>query len=235
MAGNNDKTRRQFLWREYDFAPWGKEGRALAGLLAKDNLLYRLRRLLEIRISRHEEDDFDHDFFLSVVRNAEKYPETFVGIEDLEECEHGIQWLFTCCQRFKRNYWRRKLRRIHKRYNFPRAQEILFGDMRIFDLGREAYLRSRNLLFVEDEVEMADYITHLRKTLDKAMRLLSKKQKKIMQMYYYESLKTPSIAKKVGMKATNVIMHIVRARKKMREHLPEEVFSSIGWIRTDCK
>ena len=252
------------------YGNFSEEGRALASLLAKDNFLYEdLVYICYRQIPSREADrmDFLQDFFLHITKNAVSFDETFIGVDNLRDYHHGKNWLIISLRNFVGDYWNRQFRRIRKEPGKPRAKEFNVGhngnrgygnnvngdnSSWLSKISLEIYLKNKGeqfpgiRLLEQEEKEEFEYKRRLvRQTIEDAMERLTKSEREVVRLHYFEGLSLEEIAKRriqveFHMKdcyitAGSAKTHLWSARKKLREMLPPEICSTRTWIRSDYR
>jgi len=247
------------------YGPLSEEGKALANLLAKDNFLYNdLVYIFYRSLPTKEEDRMDllQDFFLNITKYAdtfkEKSNETFIGVDNLKDYEYGKNWLIKSLRNFVGVYWKGQYKRIRKEPNKPRAKEFRAfqdkegGSGRLSAISYEIYLRNkgeqfpgRKLLEQEEKEEFEYNRRMVKQIIEDAMKRLTKSEREVVRLYYFEGLSLDEIAKKkiqveFHMKDCYITngsarTHLWSARKKLSEILPPEICSTVAWIRGDYR
>ena len=243
------------------FGQLDDEGRALANLLVKEDFLYNdLVRMGYKFIPAQEADreDFLQDFFLHITKYASTFNETFIGVDNLREYDNGRNWLVICLRNYVSRFWEKQFGRIEKGYKKPRAKEIHLGAYddkkskdngknqdRLSKLSYEVYLRNKGIQFPGRmllEQEELEYKTRIvRETVEDSLKRLTKSEREVFKLYYFEGLSCEDIAKRkiptnsrkdVSTYITNgsARTHLLNARKRLKEFLPSEIYTSHGWI-----
>ena len=226
------KTLEDVNYYEYTYGPWTPEGRALANLLAGDNM----RSLRHIgwhwTPAADSRDDFLQDFFLHITKHADGFNESFVGVTDLNNYEPGLSWVVACMKHYVATWWREKKRRLRKPKGHPRPTECSMHTIdRVGNMSYQLWLRDKHLLFPGREL-MEEEETEYRKRqlttiIETAMRQLTKAEQEVTRLFYLGGLTIPQIVRQTSYSRGSVRTRLWAARNRLREIMPRNIIEAL--------
>jgi RNA polymerase sigma factor (sigma-70 family) len=188
-------------------------------------------------------EDFLHEFFLFTTHTAKSFRGSFIGIKDLHDDSHTWNWLLYCFRHYREKFWRKLQFRIQKEHLKQRAKEISIDPEetehnRLEAISFELFLRRRRTLFITEQEELEDIEARrveLHIQLTNSMIWLSATERKIIMLFYFESLSIDDICKQLDISNGSVRTHLWAAKRKMEKELPPEIYQTKSWIRGDYR
>lgn len=223
---------------------WSKEQRSLAKLLAQDNWLHGwlgryLWRKLPERI--HDREDCLQDWFLYIVERAETFDGNWEEKITLTGDCYAIAWLAKSLAWFyqdwvhQKRWWKQRGKR--RAWSFSIVNDVTEERnlKRLDTISYELYLRQSGIVFASRRFEDEEAIEAVRyeicQKLSQASGVLSRRQKHIIDEYYFRGQTYEAIGKTLGISKQAVCSSLTFAKRALREFLPSDMYQTIATIR----